>query len=58
LNQCIIIDNSPHSYIFQPDHAFPITTWFDDQTDRELTELMPFLELIAEVRFFMQRRKS
>jgi RNA polymerase II subunit A small phosphatase-like protein len=44
LEHIIIIDNSPFSYMFQPDHAIPITSWFNDKQDRQLYELLPFLE--------------
>lgn len=47
LQHCIIIDNSPFSYMFQPDHAIPITSWFNDKTDRQLYELIPFLQQMA-----------
>jgi RNA polymerase II subunit A small phosphatase-like protein len=43
LKQTLIIDNSPYSYMFQPDNAIPITSWFNDKADRELYELVPFL---------------
>jgi len=43
LEDTLIIDNSPFSYMFQPDNAIPITSWFNDKTDRELYELVPFL---------------
>ena len=49
LNTALIIDNSPYySYIFQPDHALPCTTWFDDKSDRELLDLLPILEQISK----------
>jgi hypothetical protein len=44
----LIIDNSPHSYMFQPDHALPCTSWFDERSDRELWDMLPYLELIAQ----------
>lgn len=47
LNSVIIIDNSPTSYLFQPRNAIPITSWFDDQADRELRDLIPLLEQVA-----------
>jgi len=43
LEDTLIIDNSPFSYMFQPDNAIPITSWFNDKTDRELYDLAPFL---------------
>lgn len=48
LDKIIIIDNSPASYIFHPDNAVPVLSWFDDPGDRELINLMPYLERIAE----------
>jgi len=43
IEDTLIIDNSPFSYMFQPDNAIPITSWFNDKTDRELYDLVPFL---------------
>lgn len=34
LSDTIIVDNSPHSYVFQPDNAVPIGTFIDDPEDR------------------------
>ena len=34
LQDAIIVDNSPHSYVFQPDNALPIGNFIDDPTDR------------------------
>lgn len=48
LNKIIIIDNSPASYIFHPDNAVPVMSWFDDTSDQELVNLIPYLEMIAE----------
>ncbi|KAF1983062.1 NIF-domain-containing protein [Aulographum hederae CBS 113979] len=47
LNQTIIIDNSPTSYIFHPQHAVPISSWFSDAHDNELLDLIPVLEDLA-----------
>jgi len=49
LEHSIIIDNSPFSYMFQPDNAIPITSWFNDKSDRQLLELLPFLDSLCEV---------
>jgi len=45
----IIIDNSPASYIFHPNNAVPISSWFNDPHDTELTDLCPFLAELADV---------
>ena len=33
LKDAIIIDNSPSSYLFQPENALPILSWYDDKDD-------------------------
>jgi len=45
----IIIDNSPTSYFFHTECAVPITSWYDDPTDDELTRLIPILESLSRV---------
>ncbi|CAH1249509.1 carboxy-terminal domain RNA polymerase II polypeptide A small phosphatase 1-like isoform X2 [Branchiostoma lanceolatum] len=49
LCKVIIVDNSPASYIFHPDNAVPVASWFDDMSDTELLDLIPFLEGLAKV---------
>ncbi|XP_058036099.1 CTD small phosphatase-like protein isoform X2 [Ahaetulla prasina] len=44
LSKVVIIDNSPASYIFHPENAVPVQSWFDDMTDTELLDLIPFFE--------------
>lgn len=44
----IIIDNSPASYIFHPQHSIPISSWFSDTHDNELLDLLPFLEDVSK----------
>ncbi|OCH84375.1 NIF-domain-containing protein [Obba rivulosa] len=41
--QTIILDNSPASYIFHQHNAVPVSSWFNDPHDTELTDLCPFL---------------
>jgi len=48
LESSIIVDNSPFSYMFQPDNAIPIATWFHDKNDRQLYDLLPFLDTLAQ----------
>jgi len=49
LTRVVIMDNSPASYIFHPDNAVPVSSWFDDMTDSELVDLLPFLETLSHV---------
>ncbi|EKC98705.1 protein phosphatase [Trichosporon asahii var. asahii CBS 8904] len=49
ISTSIIIDNSPASYIFHPNNAVPVSTWFNDPHDTELTDLCPFLTDLATV---------
>ncbi|KAK9314334.1 HAD-like domain-containing protein [Lipomyces starkeyi] len=50
LEDIIILDNSPASYIFHPQHAVPVSSWFSDAHDNELLDLVPFLEDLASNR--------
>jgi len=47
LEHSIIVDNSPFSYMFQPENAIPIATWFHDKNDRQLYDLLPFLDSLV-----------
>lgn len=49
LRSVIIIDNAPASYLFHPNNAVPITSWFSDPSDTELLDLVPFLEDLTRV---------
>ena len=42
LAQTIIVDNSPHSYIFQPENALPIGTFIEDMQDQVGRGLLPY----------------
>ncbi|KAA1471759.1 NIF-domain-containing protein [Dentipellis sp. KUC8613] len=49
IGDTIILDNSPASYIFHPNNAVPVSSWFNDPHDTELTDLCPFLADLATV---------
>lgn len=49
LQQIVIVDNSPASYIFHPDNAVPVASWFDDMSDSELLDLIPFFERLSKM---------
>jgi RNA polymerase II subunit A small phosphatase-like protein len=50
IDETIIIDNSPASYIFHPNNAVPVSTWFNDPHDSELNDLILFLADLANVK--------
>ncbi|KAK4473395.1 hypothetical protein MN116_002769 [Schistosoma mekongi] len=47
INQVVILDNSPASYMFHASHAIQISSWFDDANDRVLLDLIPYFEKLA-----------
>ena len=49
LRDVLIIDNSPTAYLFQPDNALPIISWYDDVNDRCLYDYIPFLKELSKV---------
>lgn len=49
MGDIIILDNSPTSYMFHPENAVPIGSWFDDPNDVELQDLVPFFEALTKV---------
>jgi CTD small phosphatase-like protein 2 len=48
LNTVAIVDNSVQAFGFQLDHGIPIESWFDDDNDRELLNLIPFLRTLKD----------
>ena len=41
IEDIIILDNSPNSYLFQPQNALSCSSWFDNDSDDELNLLIP-----------------
>jgi CTD small phosphatase-like protein 2 len=39
-HQCILVDNSPISVACNPDHSVLIRSWYGDQNDQELLDLL------------------
>jgi len=49
MKDTIIIDNSPTSYMLQPECALPILSWYEDPRDNGLLELIPLLIQLSQV---------
>lgn len=47
MKDVIIVDNSPVAYLFQPENAIPIKSWYEDPNDTELVRLSHILERLA-----------
>ncbi|TDG39268.1 hypothetical protein AWZ03_014312 [Drosophila navojoa] len=60
LNSVLIIDNSPSAYRDFPENALPIKSYIYDPNDRELLNLLPFLDALRftkDVRSILRRRE-
>lgn len=49
LESCVLVDNSPASYLFHPENAIDCTSFIDDPHDRELEQIAEFLIGIKDV---------
>ena len=47
LKDVIIVDNSPLAFAFDTENGLPILSWFDDPVDKELINIQPLLEFLA-----------
>lgn len=39
IKNVILVDNSPHTYLYQKENAIPILSFYDDQSDSEMLKL-------------------
>lgn len=61
LKNIVILDNSPTSYALHEDNAIRIEGWINDQTDRDLINLLPVLHSLSvciDVRFLLSLRNG
>lgn len=49
LSRTILVDNAPHSYMFQPENALPSATFIDDPDDRGLLDILSILLKLKDV---------
>lgn len=49
MKDAIIIDNSPTSYMLQPECGMPILSWYDDMSDKVLYDYIPMLIELSKV---------
>lgn len=49
MKDTILIDNSPTSYMLQPECGLPILSWYDDMNDRVLLDYIPLLIEMSKI---------
>ena len=50
LRRTVLMDNTPAAYAKHTENAIPVKSWFEDQEDRELLDLLPILKALAHVK--------
>ena len=50
LQDMILVDNAAYSYGFQVDNGVPIIPFYENKSDTELKDLIPFLKSISKVK--------
>lgn len=44
MKDIMLLDNSGNSYLFQPENALPIVSWYDNMSDQILFDYIPILQ--------------
>ena len=55
IEDIIIVDNSPNSYLYQPQNALPCITWYENKNDIELQQFIPILEKLSRYKGDVRR---
>ena len=50
MRRTVLIDNTPAAYAKHPENAIPVKSWFDDDNDCELRDLLPLLSALVHVK--------
>lgn len=57
LDSVVMIDNSAVSFQFQPKNGIECVPFVDDMQDRELFEMIPFLEYLSKQSVGVERKR-
>jgi TFIIF-interacting CTD phosphatase-like protein len=50
LERIALLDNTPSCFTFQPRNGIPIVSWYGDETDTALLDMLPLLDKLYRVR--------
>lgn len=48
LRDVILLDDNPKAYLFQPENALPINSWYDDMEDTDLESVSTILAVVTK----------
>lgn len=49
LSDVVIVDNAAYSFAYQIDNGIPIISWHENRDDKELLNLMDYLQSLVDV---------
>jgi len=48
IRDVMLLDDNPNAYLFQPQNAIPINSWYDDIQDKQLADVQHLLDIILK----------